>query len=164
MEILNQFGVQPVLLAAQVVNFFILLFILKKFLYSPLLKVLETRKRKIEDSLRNAEEIELKLTETNEKIDKMMVKVSSEIQKMTEEAKKSASQIIDEARLEALNQAQEIMEKNQEAVKLEKEKMISEVKSHVVDLVIEVFKKITGKVISKEDQKKLIEREIRNLA
>jgi len=43
MDILNQFGIKPVLLAAQVVNFLALLFILKKFLYQPILKVLKTR-------------------------------------------------------------------------------------------------------------------------
>ena len=72
MDILNQFGISPVLLTAQVVNFLVLLFILKKLLYGPLLKVLAERRKKIEDSLKNAEEIELRLQETNEKIDKML--------------------------------------------------------------------------------------------
>ena len=44
MDFLNDFGVKPVLLAAQAVNFFILLFILKRFLYKPILGMLEKRK------------------------------------------------------------------------------------------------------------------------
>ena len=72
MDILNQFGVQPILLAAQVVNFLILLFILKKFLYGPILKVLDSRKKTIEQSLKNAEEIERRLLETTEEKEKVM--------------------------------------------------------------------------------------------
>ena len=66
MDILSQFGVKPILLAAQVVNFLILLFILKKFLYGPILKVLSERRKKIEDSLKNVEEIEKRYNEMKE--------------------------------------------------------------------------------------------------
>ena len=49
MEIIKQFGINPILLAAQVVNFIVLLFIFKKLLYKPILKVLDERKKKIEE-------------------------------------------------------------------------------------------------------------------
>lgn len=164
MEILNQFGISPVLLTAQVVNFLILLFILKKFLFKPILKVLEERKVRIETSLKNAEEIEQKLLETNEKIDKMMVKASEDVQKMLDEGKKSAAEILDEARINASDIALDIAKKNEENMKQEQEKMMVEVKTHVTDLVLAVFRKVTGKVLSKDDQKKIIEKEVKNLS
>ena len=67
MEILKNFGIQPTLLLAQIVNFTIILFVLKKFFYKPITKVLEERKRRIEESLKNADEIEAKLQKTAEK-------------------------------------------------------------------------------------------------
>src|SRR3989338_11698691 len=121
MEILNQFGVNPILLLAQVVNFLILLLILKKFLYKPILKVLEERKKKIEESLKNTEEIEKKLQETNEKIDRMMVKTADEIQKMQDEAKKDRDVLKEEGKAEAQQLALQIIKKGEEQAKAERE-------------------------------------------
>jgi len=52
MEILKEFGIQPTLLLAQIVNFLIILFVLKKFFYKPIIKVLDARKKRIEVSLK----------------------------------------------------------------------------------------------------------------
>ena len=164
MNFLSDFGVQPILLAAQVVNFFILLLILKKFLYGPILKVLATRKQKIEGSLKNAEEIERKLAETNKKIDKMIVDVSADGQKIIDEAKKAGVLIIDESHKKAAQDAENIIKKAGEESKLEMERMMKEARSQLLDLSVAILHKITGKVITKDDQKKLFEREIRNLS
>ena len=65
-KILSDFGVQPVYLAAQAVNFIVLLLILKRFLYRPILKVLEDRKKTVLDSLIKAEQIEVQLQTTEQ--------------------------------------------------------------------------------------------------
>ncbi|MBI2593944.1 F0F1 ATP synthase subunit B, partial [Candidatus Daviesbacteria bacterium] len=72
-KILSDFGVQPVLLLAQIVNFLVLLWILNKLLYKPVLKVLEERKAKIEKGLKNAEEIEKRLAQTAEEEEKAIL-------------------------------------------------------------------------------------------
>lgn len=164
MEILQQFGINPILLAAQVVNFFILLFLLKKFLYGPILKVLNERKKRIEDSLKNAEEIEKRLQETNEKIDQMMAKASGEIQVMMSEGQKMRDQILYEAHQKASKIVENMMKKGEEALRVEKEKMLGEVRGEITRLVVAVFHKLTGKVITQKDQKEMIEREVKNLS
>lgn len=164
MEILNQFGVQPILLAAQVVNFLILLFILKKFLYKPLLKVLDERRKKIEDSLKNAQEIEKRLLQTEEDRDKILAKASGEAQKIADETKKELNLLREEDRQKAKDESEQIIKKAKEAARLESEKVLSEAKTEIIDLVMAVFQKVTGKIVTKEDQKKIIEREIRNLS
>lgn len=164
MEILNQFGINPLLLAAQVVNFLILLFILKKFMYKPILKVLDERKEKIAASLKNAEEIEKRLLETDEKIDKMMVKATSDIQKMMDESKKEAALLKEELTASAQKNAEEIILKGQETVKSEGEKMRQEIMVGVAQIVAKGMEKVTGKVLTKKDQQQLIEKEIKNLS
>lgn len=164
MDFLKDFGVNPILLAAQVVNFFLLLLILKKFLYGPILKVLFERRKKIEDSLKNAEEIEKRLLETNEKIDKMLLKASSHAQKIVDEAKKAGVQIIEEARQKAAKDAENIIKKAVEVGRLEVERMMVEARAQLLDLAVALFHKVTGKVITNDDQKKLFEKEIRNLS
>ena len=56
MEIIKNFGVEPVLLVAQIINFLIILFILKKFLYKPVLDTLKKREDSIKEGLKQAEE------------------------------------------------------------------------------------------------------------
>ena len=164
MEILNQFGINPLLLLAQVVNFFVLLFILKKLLYGPILKVLAERKKKIEDSLKNAQEIEKRLQETNEKIDQMMAKASEEIQGMMSEGQKMRDQILYEAHQKASKDVENMMKKGDEALRVEKEKMLGEVRGEITRLVVAVFHKLVGKVITQKDQKEMIEKEVRGLS
>ncbi len=164
MEILNQFGINPLLLAAQVVNFLILLFILKKFMFKPILKVLDERKERIASSLKNAEEIEKRLLETDEKIDKMMVKATSDIQKMMDESRKEAAELKEELVATAQKNAEEIIQKGQETVKSEGEKMRQEIMVNVAQIVAKGMEKVTGKVLTKKDQMQLIEKEIKNLS
>ena len=163
MEILNQFGIQPILLAAQVVNFLILLFILKKFLYKPILNVLEERKKKIEESLRNAEEIERKLSEIAEKESAAILESAREGEKIIKEAGVAGGQIIEDANkeaekiiLRATNQAKQLMIQ-------EKENLQQSVKEHAADLIFLVIQKVTGKVLTKDDRKRITEEAIRSL-
>ena len=87
MEILNNFGFQPVLFTAQVVNFLIIFIIMKKFLYKPLLKVLNERKQKIEESLKNAEESNRLMKETIEKEQEILKNAQIEAKKLLNDAK-----------------------------------------------------------------------------
>ncbi|MDO8573151.1 MAG: F0F1 ATP synthase subunit B [Candidatus Daviesbacteria bacterium] len=164
MEILNQFGINPVLLLAQVVNFLVLLFILKKFLYKPILKVLGERKQKIEDSLKNAEEIEKRLAETNEKIDTLMVKTSKEIREMMDEANKERALHLEETKEKGLQMARDIIKKAEAAGRVDALRMQQEVMNKMADIVAVGLEKVTGKIINKKEQKVLIEKEVRNLS
>ncbi len=163
MDIFNQFGVQPILLAAQVVNFLILLFILKKFLYKPVLKVIDERKKRIEDSLKNAAEIEDRLAKTNLEIEKIMAKAATDAQKMLDETKKEIGNMKEEARLQAEQQALLILKKGEEEVKELGLKMQQQVKQEVASIMTTVFQKITGKLLPQKQQKKIIEDEIKDL-
>ncbi|OGE36394.1 ATP synthase F0 subunit B [Candidatus Daviesbacteria bacterium RIFCSPLOWO2_01_FULL_39_12] len=164
MDILNQFGVQPILLAAQVVNFFILLFILKKLLYGPILKVLEARRKKIEESLKNAEEIEKKLQETDEQSEKIIANTLQQSQKILDETKEAAAQILEDANNSAANIIERAHVQALEAIKTERIILERETKEHLGDLVVLAFEKVTGKKVTREDQERMIEKEVRNLS
>ena len=62
-ELIQNFGLDWRLLLAQAVNFFILLFLLKRFAYGPILNALKTRKTKIEEGIRFGKEAEKRLGE-----------------------------------------------------------------------------------------------------
>lgn len=164
MEILNQFGINPILLLAQIVNFLVLLLILKRFLYRPILKVLAERRQKIEESLKNAEEIEKRLLATEEERDKVLAKASNEAQRLMDETKKELEAFKEELKQSAQIQAEQIIKKGEEAARARSIQMEQEVMAKVAEVVAAGIEKVTGKVLNKKDQKDLIDRSIKNIS
>lgn len=164
MEILNQFGINPLLLAAQVVNFFVLLFILKRFLFGPILKVLEERKKMIAQSIQNAEEIEKKLQQTAEQSDKIIADTLKEAQKMLDQSKEAAAQILADTNKTAEQILLKAQEDGKQIIKMQEQVLMDQMKENAGRLVMLAFEKITGKRITSEDQRKLIEKEVKNLS
>lgn len=164
MEILNQFGVKPILLLAQAVNFFILLFILKKVLYKPLLGMLETRRKKIEESLKNAEEIEKRLTEISNRETEAIQRSAREGEKIIRQAGEQATQIINDAKIKVEGMINHAAQESRRISQLEKTRVEMEIKENLSDIVLLVLEKVTRKVITTKQQKEIISREVKNLS
>ncbi len=163
MEILNQFGVQPILLIAQIVNFLVLLFILKRFLYKPLLKVLDERKQKIAKSLKDAEKIAKELENTEANKEKILVDASLEARQIIEEATKSASEVISQAHEKATAGISTMIKKAEDSISLEREQMHQEIKTELADMVALALERVTGKVLTQKDQKEILQKTIQDL-
>lgn len=164
MDILNQFGINPILLAAQVVNFLILLFILKKFLYQPILKVLEARKKKIEESLKNSEAIERKLQETEQQSEKIIARTLQQAQRILDETKEAAAQMLEGAKETSAEIISDANVKASEIVKIRQGMLEQQIREHLGDLIILAFEKIVGKRLTEKEQREVVEKEIKNLS
>ena len=160
MEIFNQFGINGFLLAAQVVNFLVLLLILNKFLYKPVLKVLNERKEKVEESLKNADEIEQRLAQIAQKEEEILLKATREAEKIIKQAQDSGVLLIEEAKAKAEALGQKMIDDAKAQMQMEKEKMKQEINLGLADVVMVALQKVTGKVISNEDQKEMVRKTI----
>lgn len=163
MEIFETFGVQPILLLAQIVNFIILLFLLNKFAYKPIMKVLDERKHKIETSVMQAEEVEKKLAETESRQKEIIGRAERESTKIIEEAKTAIKKLQEETMVETSKKIEEALLKNKESIKLEREKMMSEVKADMADLVADTTKKVLGKTLTSKDNDELVKDSLKDL-
>lgn len=163
MDFLKDFGVQPVLLIAQTVNFFILLFLLKKLLYGPLLRILRQRRQKIADSLKNAEKIEKQLLKTTEEKEKVLLDASKEAQKIIVEATLSASAIIDEARKKVQKDIDILFENGRRSIEIEREKMHMEIREDIAGLIEKSLTKVLTTSLDPARQKKEVSEAIKNL-
>src|SRR5579884_4206682 len=163
MDIFSQFGIQPVLLLAQAVNFIILLYILKRFLYQPVLKMLEERKNRIAQSLKDADEIEKQLAKTEEDRQKTLEKALDEGKEIINEAKESAQQIIADAHKKAQEDIADLVGKAQQSMEQEREKMHQEIREELSDMVVASLKAVTGKILTKKDQEELVDKNLKGL-
>lgn len=156
MDFLKDFGVEPILLLAQMVNFAILLFILKRFLYKPILKVLEERKNKIATSMKQSEQIQKKFEELDVKQQEILDNARNESAQIIDAAKSEAKTLANQIQIEASNQTQLSLKRAQETLALEKQKMISEAKKEIVSVVTSATQKVIGKMMTKKDNDRLV--------
>lgn len=117
MDILKDFGFNPVLFVAQIINFVIIFFVLKKIMYKPVLDILKKRKEDIERGLKDNEEAHKLLLETQEKETEILQK-----------AQKQAEKIISDAKAEA-NEAREIA---LESTRKDTEKMLTQARETII--------------------------------
>lgn len=127
MEIVKNFGLNPVLLAAQILNFLIVFFILKKFLYKPVLDVLKKRQTTIKDGLKQAEDARIKLE-----------KVIIEERNILRTAQIQSKQIIEDAKEESIK----ITKQMNEDVKKQTEKLLNDTKEQIARESIETEKRL----------------------
>ncbi len=160
---MEKLGIEPTLLLAQLVNFTIIVVVLSKFLYKPILDMLEKRKKEIA--------LGLKLTtDMKEEEEKVAVKK----QKMLEVTRKEASDIIEEARKQAKEEEKEILatahkeaeviiskgKADAEAARVEMEKSVEQ---SAIDLAVSISERLLTGVLSSDDKHKLIAKHIKEL-
>ena len=161
--VIKTFGVQPSLLAAQVVNFLVLLFLLKKFAYRPILKMLDARREKIALSLKQAEQIENRLQAIEAEKDQRLKAAAKEAQAIISEATKSGAQLIEEARQKASEDIKVLLKKNEEAMAREHDLLQKQIKAELSEMIVIGLTKVAKKVLTEKDKNMLVSETIRSI-
>lgn len=162
-ELIRHFGIDWKLLLAQAVNFFILLVILKKFAYGPVLKMLKKRKEEIEKGLKFTKEAGEKLENIGKEREEIMKTARSEALKVVSEAADTARLRRDEAVGEAARKSEEIITAARKVIKEEKAKTGEEVYKEAGSLIKLGIVKVLGKMPAKERDEELIREALKEL-
>lgn len=163
-EIASRVGVSGPKLLSQIVLFILLAYAMKRFAFHPIQKILDERRNRIAESLENAERIKQELAEADRTRAEVIGKANQQAIQMIEEAQKSAALLGERKLQEAVSQAEAMVKKAQEAMTLERQQMMTELKREIGRLVIETTSKVTGKVLSADDQHRLNEETLREFA
>ena len=163
-DMADTFGWNWQLFLSQVVSFCIVAFLLRQFAYKPILAVLDDRRRKIEEGQLNAEKIRKELAEAEKRYQEIVAKANADAQRMIDEARESSSHLAERKQQEAITAAEQILAKAREAAALEHERQMQTLKRELGRLVIDTTAKVTGKVLTAEDQKRLQEEAARQVA
>src|SRR6266404_5548185 len=163
-DVSDTFGWNPWLFLSQVISFAIVAFLLRRFAYKPILAVLEDRRRRIEEGLINADKIKKELAEAEKRYQEIVGKANAAAQKMIDEARESSAHLAERKQQEAIAAAEQIIAKARESAALEHERTMESMKRELGRLVVETTAKVTGKVLTSEDQKRLQEEAARQVA
>ena len=163
-ETAETFGWNWKLFLSQVISFVIVALLLQRFAYKPILAILEERRRKIEEGQLNAEKIKKELAEAEKRYQEILAKANADAQRMIDEARESAAHLSERKQQEAIAAAEQIIAKAQEAAAIEHERTMESLKHELGRLVVETTAKVTEKVLTPEDQRRLQEEAARQLA
>ena len=163
-RIATTFGVDWAHLLAQIVSFCIVCFILYRFAYRPVLKMLDVRRQQIALGVANAERIEAELARTEAQRQEVMAQANAQATKFIEEARAAAARLQAQETQKAVAVAEQIMSKAREAAARDHERMLAELKREVGRLVVQATAAVTGKILTPEDQRRLAEETAKQVA
>jgi len=128
--------------------FIIVLVILKKFAWKPILSSLDEREKTIADSLDTAKKVKAEMAQLKNENEELMAKAREERGMMLKEARETKDRIINEAKEQAKTEASKIIAEAQQAINAQKMAALTDVKNQVGKLVVEVTEKVLRKQLS----------------
>tara|TARA_B100000470_G_scaffold84869_1_gene65483 strand:- start:4977 stop:5477 length:501 start_codon:yes stop_codon:yes gene_type:complete len=153
----------PGLFVWTIITFMVLFFVLAKFAWKPLMKMLQEREEMIRDSLNDAEKAKAELEHLNEESEAIMTKARAEAQTILANGKAAAEKVKEDTIAKAKEQAIKIIKKTEKQIQIEKDKAIADIKQEVVNLSLSVAKKLINKNLNDADNKSLIEETLKKV-
>ena len=154
-------GINLPLLIAFVINFAILFVLLGKFLYKPVLNMLDERAKKIKESMEWAEATKRDYEQAKVEVQKQLEKGRQEAQAIIAQAVQRGESFKEEAKKEAADQAKVIVERARVELGAERDKMVEELRKEFVSILMLTAEKVIKETLDKEKHSKLIEETLR---
>lgn len=161
--ILGTFGIQPGLFVAQLINFSIVVFVLTKWVFKPLLKTMDERKKTIDDGLKRSEESEKTLVEAQKTKEEIVHGAHAEAQEIVNDAR-DRGEMEKQKRIEASKMiiARQLEESKQQAMSEALAERQS-VRSASANLIAEALEKVAPGAIDEKKQHSLIAKALEDL-
>ncbi len=138
------------------ITFVLLLWLLAKFAWKPILGAIKTREKGIEDALASADKALNDMRELKSSNEKILVEARAERDNLLKEARDTKETIIAEAKAKSQVEADRIMLSAREQITNEKNAAVAELKNQVASLSIEIAEKILRSELSSDEKQKAL--------
>jgi F-type H+-transporting ATPase subunit b len=118
--------------------------------------VLEERRQRISEGLANAEKIKAELAKTEQARKQVLDAANGQATQLIEEARAAAARLLEQESQKAIATAEQIVAKAREAAAADHNRMLTELRREIGQLVVQTTAKVTGKVLTVDDQRRLI--------
>ncbi len=162
-QIARNFGVDWAHLGAQIISFCIVSLVLYRFAYRPILKMLEVRRQQIAQGIANAEQVKAELARTEAQRREVIMQANAEATRLIEEARTAAARLQEQEAQKAVAAAEQIVTQAREAAALDYARMLGELKREVGRLAVQMTSRVTGKILTAEDQRRMAEETVRQM-
>lgn len=163
-SVLGALGINWKLFLAQLANFAVVLFVMWKWVYRPLLKVIDARSAKIERGLKDAEAAAAARSGAEKASEEAIVAARREAQRILEEAQNQSER--QRAEMKAKTQAEltVLIQQGKDTLAAEKEKMVRDARTEIAELAVEAAKKALGTTLTDGQRKALLDEAAERLA
>jgi F-type H+-transporting ATPase subunit b len=138
----------------QLVIFVSLIFLLRKFAWKPILSAVEERETKISDALDLAEKTKLEMAQLKSQNEELIKQARQERDEILNAARQTGEQILSDARSKASIETDKMLVNAQEAIQIERQKAITEIKNQVATLSLSVAEKLVRQDLSSDSRQK----------
>ncbi|WP_452227201.1 F0F1 ATP synthase subunit B [Lacinutrix cladophorae] len=149
-DLLNDFS--PGLFVVQTILLLLLIFLMVKFAWKPIMTSLTEREEGIQGALDAAEKAKLEMQNLQADNANLLKEARAERESMLKEARDLKNKMIEDAKTEAQTQANNMIAQAQSAIESEKKSAMAELKNHVAGLSIEIAEKVVGQELSNKDK------------
>jgi F-type H+-transporting ATPase subunit b len=136
--------------------FSILLFILAKFIWKPILSAVNTREQKISEALELAVKTKAEMKEMQAQNENLFKEARAERDAIVKDAKETAVQMVEDAKSAAKKEAEKIVAAARQVIESEKNVAIAELKTQVATFSIEIAEKIVRAELASDDKQKAL--------
>ena len=147
-----------------VVSFSIVLFILRKFAWTPILSALHEREKSIEDALNSAEKAKEDIAQMHAGNQKIIQEAKEERDRLLKEAREVKDTIINDAKEAANLEGKKLIEAAKKAIENEKSAALNEIKKSIATLSVDIAEKILKENLSEsKDQQSLVDNYLKDI-
>lgn len=149
-KLLNDFS--PGLFVVQTILLLLLILLMVKFAWKPIMNSLTEREEGIQGALDAAEKAKLEMQNLQADNANLLKEARAERESMLKEARDLKNKMIDDAKTEAQTQANTMIAQAQAAIESEKKSAMAELKSHVAGLSVDIAEKVVRQELSNKDK------------
>lgn len=157
MDVLTTLGVDGYAFMWHTLNFIVLIGLLYKFLYTPMVGMLDERTKRIEESLAAAERAQAQVAQADRERDELLTSTRREIQEMMTTAQQVAERIQSEARASAQAESQRIIETARQEADAERAQAMAELRREVASLAVQAAERIISRNLDDQAQRQLVD-------
>jgi F-type H+-transporting ATPase subunit b len=157
MDVLTTLGINGRDFIWQTINFLVLIFLLSRFLYKPIVGMLDERTRRIQESLEAAEKARAEVAQADRERDELLATARREIQEMMATAQQVADRIQSEARSTAQQEAQRIIESARQEADAERAQAMAELRREVAGLAVMAAERVISRSLDDQAHRQLVE-------
>jgi len=160
----EQFGVNWPDLLAQTLSFLIVALILRQFVYKPLMRVLDERRKHIDDSLRGAAKVREELARAEAQRREVLDAARAEADRIVSDARTAAEALAEREKRRAEATAADIVAKARAEALQERARVRSDLRRELGGLIVDATAAVTGKALTPADQERIRQEGVRELA
>ena len=153
----------PGLFIWTIITFLVLLGLLAKFAWGPLLKALESREGQIRKSLDDAQQAKQELERLQQESAQIIRQARVEAEAVVSQSRSDAARLREEMRQKAKAEADAIVKGAERQIQLEAQRALQQLRQEAVDLSVMIASKILKRTVSKEDNEKLIDEALKQV-